>query len=154
MPDTGQNIVLTRVQIEQYLDHLRESGRRSGTIQTYRQSLEHLYDFLPKAKRVESGTLGRWQKALLDTGYRPRTINTWLSIAGKFLEFLEYPFFIMPKFLLLEPAGQPELTRWEYIPSAADSQKPGKRAGIPVCQVIWTDRAVGTGVGQADSRDG
>lgn len=115
MPDTGQNIVLTRDQIEQYLDHLRESGRRSGTIQTYRQSLEHLYDFLPKAKRVESGTLSRWQKALLDTGYRPRTINTWLSIAGKFLEFLEYPFFIMPKFLLLEPAGQPELTRWEYI---------------------------------------
>lgn len=92
MPDTGQNIVLTRDQIEQYLDHLRESGRRSGTIQTYRQSLEHLYDFLPKTKRVESGTLGRWQKALLDTGYRPRTINTWLSIAGKFLEFLEYPF--------------------------------------------------------------
>ena len=29
MPDTGQNIVLTRDQIEQYLDHLRESGRRS-----------------------------------------------------------------------------------------------------------------------------
>ena len=28
---------------------------------------------------------------------------------------LRDPFFIMPKFLLLEPAGQPELTRWEYI---------------------------------------
>lgn len=115
MAELEAQVVLTPEKVEDYLDHLRKRGRPEGTVQTYRLGLEHLYGDLPSDKRAGPDTLRWWQGVLLKNGYSPSTVNTWLSVAGGFLEYLDYRLCRPPRQLIPDRDTRPELSRAEYL---------------------------------------
>lgn len=82
-----QGITVTREQIGSYLSSLGERGRNPSTVSSYRKKLELLYAALPGG-RIGRGTLRQWREQLLDQGYSPSTVNTSVSAANSFLEWL------------------------------------------------------------------
>ena len=82
MAELKERVAVTEEEISRYLAHLRAMGRPEGTIQTYRLGLDRLYQSLPEDKEVGPDTLHWWQGALLEAGYSPSTVNTWLSVAA------------------------------------------------------------------------
>ena len=115
MDHAGAGPRLTRADLEHYLSALSEKGRTASTLQTYRRSLELFYRHLPPGRSVSPGMLPAWQAQLLSAGYRPNTINTCLSVAANFLEFLGCRDLAVPDQLPLPALDQPSLTRQEYL---------------------------------------
>ena len=97
MAELKERVAVTEEEISRYLAHLRAMGRPEGTIQTYRLGLDRLYQSLPEDKEVGPDTLHWWQGALLEAGYSPSTVNTWLSVAASFLDYLDYPLYRAPR---------------------------------------------------------
>ena len=115
MAELKERVAVTEEEISRYLAHLRAMGRPEGTIQTYRLGLDRLYHSLPEDKEVGPDTLHWWQGALLEAGYSPSTVNTWLSVAASFLDYLDYPLYRAPRQLAPDRGAQPELSRTEYL---------------------------------------
>ena len=115
MAELKERVAVTEEEIGRYLAHLRAMGRPEGTIQTYRLGLDRLYQSLPEDKEVGPNTLHWWQGALLEAGYSPSTVNTWLSVAASFLDYLDYPLYRAPRQLAPDRGAQPELSRTEYL---------------------------------------
>ena len=115
MAELKKRVAVTEEEISRYLAHLRAMGRPEGTIQTYRLGLDRLYHSLPEDKEVGPDTLHWWQGALLEAGYSPSTVNTWLSVAASFLDYLDYPLYRAPRQLAPDRGAQPELSRTEYL---------------------------------------
>ena len=115
MAELKERVAVTEEEIGRYLAHLRAMGRPEGTIQTYRLGLDRLYHSLPEDKEVGPNTLHWWQGALLEAGYSPSTVNTWLSVAASFLDYLDYPLYRAPRQLAPDRGAQPELSRTEYL---------------------------------------
>ena len=115
MAELKERVAVTEEEISRYLAHLRAVGRPEGTIQTYRLGLDRLYQSLPEDKEVGPDTLHWWQGALLEAGYSPSTVNTWLSVMASFLDYLDYPLYRAPRQLAPDRGAQPELSRTEYL---------------------------------------
>ena len=115
MAELKERVAVTEEEIGRYLAHLRAMGRPEGTIQTYRLGLDRLYQSLPEDKEVGPDTLHWWQGALLEAGYSPSTVNTWLSVVASFLDYLDYPLYRAPRQLAPDRGAQPELSRTEYL---------------------------------------
>ena len=115
MAELKERVAVTEEEISRYLAHLRAMGRPEGTIQTYRLGLDRLYHSLPEDKEVGPDTLHWRQGALLEVGYSPSTVNTWLSVAASFLDYLDYPLYRAPRQLAPDRGAQPELSRTEYL---------------------------------------
>ena len=115
MAELKERVAVTEEEISRYLAHLRAMGRPEGTIQTYRLGLDRLYQSLPEDKEVGPDTLHWWQGALLEAGYSPSTVNTWLSVVASFLDYLDYPLYRAPRQLAPDRGAQPELSRTEYL---------------------------------------
>ena len=115
MAELKERVAVTEEEIGRYLAHLRAMGRPEGTIQTYRLGLDRLYQSLPEDKEVGPDTLHWWQGALLEAGYSPSTVNTWLSVMASFLDYLDYPLYRAPRQLAPDRGAQPELSRTEYL---------------------------------------
>lgn len=111
----GEGAELTPEGIEQFLEACREEGRVEGTLQWYRRGLKRLYDELPADKTVRYGTLARWREELVEKGYAPGTINSFLSISNAWLDYVGHREYQLAS--QLKPGGevQPELTRTEYL---------------------------------------
>lgn len=109
-----QGITVTREQIGSYLSSLGERGRNPGTVSSYRKKLELLYAALPGG-RIGRGTLRQWREQLLDQGYSPSTVNTSVSAANSFLEWLGCREFQLTGRLSCGRDAQLALTRSEYL---------------------------------------
>ena len=109
-----QGITVTREQIGSYLSSLGERGRNPSTVSSYRKKLELLYAALPGG-RIGRGTLRQWREQLLDQGYSPSTVNTSVSAANSFLEWLGCREFQLTGRLSCGRDAQLELTRSEYL---------------------------------------
>ena len=110
---------------EEYLAHLREKGRTEGTLQTYRRSLGLLYRTLPAEGEIGPETLLAWQGELVAMGYGASTVNTCLSVAGNYLEYLGVRTAV-PEQLALPEEVRPELTRREYLRLLCAARELGK----------------------------
>ena len=112
-PDLG--VCLTEEGIGEFLDACREKGLTEGTVEWYRRGLKRLYEELPEDKTIRHGTLGYWRERLIQQGYAPGTINSFLSSCNSFVEYAGHREYQLIGQLELEISPQPELTRAEYL---------------------------------------
>lgn len=98
-----------------FLKYLEEKGTTVESIRLYQYNLEALYDALPANKQIHRGTLARWREKLLEEGYSSNTVNSRISVANSFLNYLN-----MRDLQLLGPLqradnSKPRITRAEYL---------------------------------------
>lgn len=77
--------------------------------------LKRLYQDLPEDKTIRHGTLERWRENLIQQGYAPGTINSFLSSGNSFVDFEGHREYQLIGQLELEESLQPELTKVEYL---------------------------------------
>ena len=99
--------------IDRFLNVLRERRRSEGTIAVYREYLRALSAYLD-GDPLQRDTLLQWREEQLREGYMAQTVNTRISAANSYLEY------IGRRDLQLENLPQeqrlmPELTRQEYL---------------------------------------
>lgn len=107
-------VALRPQQMDGYLEELETSGCLADTLQSYRRNLKLLYRFLEEDKYVRPGTLGAWQRHLLESGYAVSTVNVCTSAANGLVLYLGHGELQTERL----PEGktvQPELTRAEYL---------------------------------------
>lgn len=107
--------VLTRSDIDLYLQDVASRGCKQGTLENYRRSLLNFFDWLPEGKRVSREKVYEYQEYLIGK-YTSRTVNMKMTaingILG-FLDFREYQSTV--KASVDDTAIQPELSRNEYL---------------------------------------
>lgn len=107
--------VLTRSDIDLYLQDVASRGCKQGTLENYRRSLLNFFDWLPEGKRVSREKVYEYQEYLIGK-YTSRTVNMKMtSINGilGFLDLREYQSTV--KASVDDTAIQPELSRNEYL---------------------------------------
>lgn len=107
--------VLTRSDIDLYLQDVASRGCKQGTLENYRRSLLNFFDWLPEGKRVSREKVYEYQEYLMGK-YTSRTVNMKMtSINGilGFLDLREYQSTV--KASVDDAAIQPELSRNEYL---------------------------------------
>lgn len=107
--------VLTRSDIDLYLQDVASRGCKQGTLENYRRSLLNFFDWLPEGKRVSREKVYEYQEYLMGK-YTSRTVNMKMtSINGilGFLDLREYQSTV--KASVDDTAIQPELSRNEYL---------------------------------------
>ena len=113
--DTSAGTRITPEAIRSYLDGLAAKGRGTGTVQNYTNKLLTFYEELPADKRVTRGALEDWRQKLLERGYSPNTVNTYLTAVNGLLAHMDRRDLQLVDRLELRPEIQPELTRAEYL---------------------------------------
>lgn len=107
--------VLTRSDIDLYLQDVASRGCKQGTLENYRRSLLNFFDWLPEGKQVSREKVYEYQEYLIGK-YTSRTVNMKMtSINGilGFLDLREYQSTV--KASVDDTAIQPELSRNEYL---------------------------------------
>lgn len=107
--------VLTRNDIDLYLQDVASRGCKQGTLENYRRSLLNFFDWLPEGKQVSREKVYEYQEYLIGK-YTSRTVNMKMtSINGilGFLDLREYQSTV--KASVDDAAIQPELSRNEYL---------------------------------------
>ena len=107
--------VLTRSDIDLYLQDVASRGCKQGTLENYRRSLLNFFDWLPEGKQVSREMVYEYQEYLI-VKYTSRTVNMKMtSINGilGFLDLREYQSTV--KASVDDTAIQPELSRNEYL---------------------------------------
>lgn len=108
--------LITREEVERFLTNYETLDRAEGTFQFYRRKMRKFYEDLPEDKIVRHGTLEKWQKKLLQDGYAPSTVNSFLSAANVFMEYIGHREYQLEGQLHEEnKAPVPELSRAEYL---------------------------------------
>ena len=114
-PASDAGVRLSRDGIERFMAVCQSEGRVEGTLKWYRRGLNRLYDDLPEDKTIRHGTLERWREKMMQEGYAPSTINSYLSVNNAYLDFVGHREYQLANQLKLETELQPELTRTEYL---------------------------------------
>lgn len=107
--------VLTRSDIDLYLQDVASRGCKQGTLENYRRSLLNFFAWLPEGKQVSREKVYEYQEYLIGK-YTSRTVNMKMtSINGilGFLDLREYQSTV--KASVDDAAIQPELSRNEYL---------------------------------------
>lgn len=107
--------VLTRSDIDLYLQDVASRGCKQGTLENYRRSLLNFFDWLPEGKRVSRKMVYDYQEYLIRK-YTSRTVNMKMTAINGILGFLdlrEYQSTV--KASVDDTAIQPELSRNEYL---------------------------------------
>ena len=107
--------VLTRSDIDLYLQDVASRGCKQGTLENYRRSLLNFFDWLPEGKRVSREKVYEYQEYLIGK-YTSRTVNMKMTDINGILGFLdlrEYQSTV--KASVDDTAIQPELSRNEYL---------------------------------------
>lgn len=107
--------VLTRSDIDLYLQDVASRGCKQGTLENYRRSLLNFFDWLPEGKRVSREKVYEYQEYLMGK-YTSRTVNMKMTAINGILGFLdlrEYQSTV--KASVDDTAIQPELSRNEYL---------------------------------------
>lgn len=133
MQERGQNtenragVPFSSADIERYLDHLARQNRTGGTLEWYRRGLSRLYLFLPdEDKTVSRDRLQKWQKQLIEEGYAPSTINEFLIVANRYLDYYDRREHQLIERLEKTDDLQPELSRKEYLRLLQAAKQLGK----------------------------
>lgn len=107
--------VLTRSDIDLYLQDVASRGCKQGTLENYRRSLLNFFDWLPEGKQVSRKMVYDYQEYLIGK-YTSRTVNMKMTAINGILGFLdlrEYQSTV--KASVDDTAIQPELSRNEYL---------------------------------------
>ena len=107
--------VLTRSDIDLYLQDVASRGCKQGTLENYRRSLLNFFDWLPEGKQVSREKVYEYQEYLIGN-YTSRTVNMKMTAINGILGFLdlrEYQSTV--KASVDDTAIQPELSRNEYL---------------------------------------
>lgn len=107
--------VLTRSDIDLYLQDVASRGCKQGTLENYRRSLLNFFDWLPEGKQVSREKVYEYQEYLMGK-YTSRTVNMKMTAINGILGFLdlrEYQSTV--KASVDDAAIQPELSRNEYL---------------------------------------
>ena len=107
--------VLTRSDIDLYLQDVASRGCKQGTLENYRRSLLNFFDWLPEGKRVSREKVYEYQEYLIGK-YTSRTVNMKMTAINGILGFLdlrEYQSTV--KASVDDTAILPELSRNEYL---------------------------------------
>ena len=107
--------VLTRSDIDLYLQDVASRGCKQGTLENYRRSLLNFFDWLPEGKQVSREKVYEYQEFLIGK-YTSRTVNMKMTAINGILGFLdlrEYQSTV--KASVDDTAIQPELSRNEYL---------------------------------------
>ena len=107
--------VLTRSDIDLYLQDVASRGCKQGTLENYRRSLLNFFDWLPEGKQVSREKVYEYQEYLIGK-YISRTVNMKMTAINGILGFLdlrEYQSTV--KASVDDTAIQPELSRNEYL---------------------------------------
>ena len=107
--------VLTRSDIDLYLQVVASRGCKQGTLENYRRSLLNFFDWLPEGKQVSREKVYEYQEYLIGK-YTSRTVNMKMTAINGILGFLdlrEYQSTV--KASVDDTAIQPELSRNEYL---------------------------------------
>lgn len=107
--------VLTRSDIDLYLQDVASRGCKQGTLENYRRSLLNFFDWLPEGKQVSREKVYEYQEHLIGK-YTSRTVNMKMTAINGILGFLdlrEYQSTV--KASVDDTAIQPELSRNEYL---------------------------------------
>ena len=116
---------MSRESMEQFLENCRQDGFPEKKSQRYANSLNKLYDYLPEDKVIRHGTLKEWRDSLVNKGYVHGSVNNFLMVANRYLDFSgqqEYQMFDRLENLL---EAQPELSRAEYLRLLKTAKKRG-----------------------------
>lgn len=107
--------VLTRSDIDLYLQDVASRGCKQGTLENYRRSLLNFFDWLPEGKRVSRKMVYDYQDYLIGK-YTSRTVNMKMTAINGILGFLDLrEFQSTVKASVDDTAIQPELSRNEYL---------------------------------------
>lgn len=107
--------VLTRSDIDLYLQDVASRGCKQGTLENYRRSLLNFFDWLPEGKRVSRKMVYDYQDYLIGK-YTSRTVNMKMTAINGLLGFLDLrEFQSTVKASVDDTAIQPELSRNEYL---------------------------------------
>lgn len=101
--------------MEAYLEKLKTSDYSAATQNGYRRALERLYQFLPEDKRIEPGTLARWQESMLEAGYSVNTVNNYTTAANGMMIHMKHRELQADRVPEGEESVRSELTRAEYL---------------------------------------
>lgn len=107
--------VLTRSDIDLYLQDVASRGCKQGTLENYRRSLLNFFDWLSEGKQVSREKVYEYQEYLIGK-YTSRTVNMKMTAINGILGFLdlrEYQSTV--KASVDDTAIQPELSRNEYL---------------------------------------
>lgn len=128
-----------REEIERFLTEYGQLDRADGTFYFYRRKLQKFYEDLPEDKTIRCGTLENWQKKLLEEGYAPSTVNSFLSAANSFADYIGHREFQMAKQLKEEgKPPPPELSRAEYLHLLQTAKMMGKERTYLLIKVFAT----------------
>lgn len=107
---------ITQEEVERFLTNYETLDRAEGTFQFYRRKMRKFYEDLPEDKTVRPGTLEKWQEKLLRDGYAASTVNSFLSAANVFMEYIGHREYQLEGQLREEnKTPAPELSRAEYL---------------------------------------
>lgn len=107
---------ITQEGIDRFLTNYETLDRVEGTFQFYRRKMQKFYEDLLEDKMVRCGALGKWQEKLLQEGYAPSTINSFLSAANVFMEYIGHREYQLEGQIRDEKKpSAPELNRAEYL---------------------------------------
>lgn len=124
--------------IRQFLEGCRQRGTSELTVARYGKQLEALYDYLPMEKTIRYGTLAKWRDSLLANGYVGGTVNSYLSVANMYLDFIGYREYQMAERLNRTTEAQPELSRAEYLHLLQAARKLGKERDYLMIKLFGT----------------
>lgn len=111
-----REVPLTPESIDGYLEHLRSAGRTEGTLETYRQRLEQLYQALPgDSKSIRRDTLIWWREKLVEAGRSAAGINQYIIVINGYLGYMGARDFQVIDRLEGNDKPVPDLTRNEYL---------------------------------------
>lgn len=130
---------VTQDEIERFLTGYETLDRAEGTYQFYRRKLRKFYDDLPEDKIIRYGTLESWRKRLLQEGYAPSTVNSFLSAANAFLDYIGHrEYQLAGQLREEEKPPPPELSRAEYFHLLRTARAMGKERVYLLMKVFAT----------------
>ena len=134
--DTGA--LMRPEEMEAFLASCEAEGRVEGTLQWYRRGLRYLYEALPEDKTIRRDTLERWREDLVEKGYAPSTINSFLSVSNAYLDFVGHREYQLAGQLKPETEIQPELTRAEYLRLLQTARSLGRERAYLLVKLFGT----------------
>ena len=115
--------------IRQFISHLRRLEYTEGSIEKYRRDIELFRGWLGERRDVRAAAAA-WKEHLLESGYRPETVNGKLSAVNKFFAFLGWPE-CRVKYLRIQRRlfrnTERELGKEEYLRLLETAEELGKR---------------------------
>lgn len=133
---TAEGILITQEEIARFLTLYESLDRTEETIKFYRRKLKRFYQDLPEDKVIRYGTLEQWREQLLADGYKPASVNAFLSAANAFLDYIGHREYQLAGQLKEKKPPQPELSRAEYLHLLRTAKAMGKEKAYLLIKVF------------------